>query len=79
MTIYPYSLSTNLLKEVLLKMNLKFVLTNQITKANVILGLRKHVRKNLKLTKLANKFKIPIYTINCVNHYQLTRLFMKLS
>jgi hypothetical protein len=32
LVIYPYSLSNNLLKEVLLKMGLKFVLTNEIKK-----------------------------------------------
>jgi hypothetical protein len=32
LVIYPYSLSNNLLKEVLLKMGFKFVLTNEIKK-----------------------------------------------
>ena len=41
LVIYPYSLSNNLLKEVLLKMGLKFVLTNEIRKASLIIGLKK--------------------------------------
>ena len=40
LVIYPYSLSNNLLKEVLLKMGLKFVLTNEIKKASLIIGLK---------------------------------------
>ena len=77
--IYPYSLSNNLVKEVLLKLKIKFILTNEIKKASIIIGLKKHIRKNFNLTKLANKFNIPIYSINYVNYYQLLRLFLKIS
>ena len=42
LTIYPYSLSNNLLKEVFLKMGLRFVLTNDLQKADLILGLDKY-------------------------------------
>jgi acyl carrier protein len=62
LVIYPYSLSNNLLKEVLLKMGVKFVLTNDIRKANLIIGLRKHLKQNLKLK---------IYSI-----YQLKRILL---
>nr|AWT38651.1 hypothetical protein ycf45 [Licmophora sp.] len=77
--IYPYSLSNNLLKEVLLKMGIKFILTNEIKKASLIIGLKKHIRKNFNLTKLANKFNVPIYSVNYVNYYQLTRLFSNIN
>lgn len=79
LVIYCYSLSNNLLKEVLLKMGIKFELTNEINKASMIIGLKKHIRKNFNLTKLANKFNIPIYSINYVNYYQLIRLFLKIN
>jgi hypothetical protein len=59
LVIYPYSLSNNLLKEVLLKMGFKFVLTNEIRKANLIIG---HLKQNFKLTNLAKQKNIPIYT-----------------
>ena len=42
-------------------------------------GLKKHIRKNFSLTKLADKFNIPIYSINYINYYQLTRLFLKIN
>lgn len=77
--IYPYSLSNNLLKEVLLKIRIKFTLTSELKKATIIIGLKKHIQKNLSLTKLANKFNIPIYNINCISYYQLTRLFSKIN
>ena len=77
--IYSYSLSNNLLKEVLIKMGIKFVLTNEIKKATIIIGLKKHVRKNFSLIKLATKFNTPIYSINYINYYQLIRLFSKIQ
>ena len=72
--IYPYSLSTNLLKEVLLKMDFKFTLTNDIRKANLIIGLKKHLRQNFKLINLAKQKEIPIYTLNQISFYQLSKL-----
>jgi stage III sporulation protein SpoIIIAA len=55
LVIYPYSISNNLLKEVLLKIGFQFVLTNEIKKANLIIGLKKHLKQNFKLTNLAKK------------------------
>ena len=73
--IYPYSLSANLLKEVLLKMGFTFVLTNEIKKASLIIGLKKHLKQNFKLINLAKQKNIPIYGLNQVNLYQITKLF----
>ena len=72
--IYPYSLSTNLLKEVLLKIGFKFILTNEIKKASLIIGLKKHLKQNFKLKKLAQARKIPIYSLNEISIYQMTKL-----
>ncbi len=74
LVIYPYSLSYNLLKEVLLKTGLKFVLTNEIKKASLIIGFKKHLKRNFKLTHLAKQKDIPIYALNQVNFYQVTKL-----
>jgi stage III sporulation protein SpoIIIAA len=74
LVIYPYSLSNNLLKEVLLKMGFKFVLTNEIRKASLIIGLKKHLRQNFKLTNLAKQKNIPIYSLNQVSFYQISKL-----
>ena len=74
LVIYPYSLSSNLLKEVLLKTGLKFILTNEIKKANLILGLKKHLKQNFKLINLAKQKNIPIYALNQVSLYQITKI-----
>nr|YP_009497024.1 hypothetical protein ycf45 [Psammoneis obaidii]AWT39737.1 hypothetical protein ycf45 [Psammoneis obaidii] len=76
--IYPYSLSNNLLKEVFFKMGFNFMLTNEIKKANVIIGLHKHLRKNLKLKNLAKQNKIPVYSIRQVSIYQITKLIQSI-
>jgi stage III sporulation protein SpoIIIAA len=72
--IYTYSLSNNLLKEVLLKMDLKFALTNEIRKASLIIGVKKHLKQNFKLTHLAKQKNIPIYSLNQVSFYQVSKL-----
>ena len=77
--IYSYSISNNFLKEVLSKINVKFRITTNITKASLIIGLKRQLRQNFKLKKLANKKKIPIYTINQVTIYELTKLFKDMS
>ena len=72
--IYPYSLSTNLLKEVILKTEFKFVLTNEIRKANLIIGLKKHLKQNFKLINLAKQKNISIYSLNQISFYQISKL-----
>jgi stage III sporulation protein SpoIIIAA len=74
LVIYPYSLSNNLLKEVLLKMKINFTLTNDIKQASLIIGLKKHLKQNLKLKNLAKQKNIPIYSLNQLSFYQLTKL-----
>ena len=72
--IYPYSLSKNLIREILTKLNNKIIITTQIKQANLIIGLKKHLRQNVRLKNLANKRNIPIYTINQKSIYQIMRL-----
>lgn len=79
LVIYPYSISNNLLKEVLIKMGFNFTLTNEIKKASLIIGLRKHLKQNFKLTNLAKQKNIPIYALNEINLYQLTKLVQFIS
>ncbi len=79
LVIYPYSLSNNLLKEVLLRMGFKFILTNEIKKASLIIGLKKHLKQNFKLKNLAKQKNIPIYTLNQISLYQVTKLVKFIS
>ena len=74
LVIFPYSVSNNLLKEVLFRMGVEFVLTNDIKKASLIIGLKKHLKQNFKLKNLAKQKNIPIYILNHLNFYQLTKL-----
>ena len=60
-------------------MRFQFVLTNEIKKASLIIGLKKHLKQNLKLTNLAKQKNIPIYTLNHVNLYQVTKLVQFIS
>src|SRR5210317_1437052 len=68
LVIYPYSLSKNLIREILVKLGDKIIITTQIKQANVIIGLKKHLRQNFRLKN------IPIYTINQRSIYQIMRL-----
>ena len=72
--IYPYSLSKNLIREILTKLGNKIIITTQIKQANLIIGLKKHLRQNFRLKNLADKRSIPIYTINQRSIYQIMRL-----
>jgi stage III sporulation protein SpoIIIAA len=72
--IYSYSLSYNLLKEIISKLNLNITLTKEIKKASVIIGLKKHLQQNQKLQYLAKQKKIPIYVVNRSSIYQITKL-----
>ena len=72
--IYTYSLSNNLIKEAISKIGFKLTLTKEIQNATIIIGLKKHLKQNFKLKKLAEQKNIPIYTINRATVYQLKKL-----
>ena len=55
-------------------MGFKFTLTNEIRKASLIIGLKKHLKQNFKLKSLAQQRKIPIYSLNQVSIYQIMKL-----
>ena len=73
LVIYPYSISNNFLKEALSKIGVKFTLTTNVKKASLIIGLKRQLKQNFKLKELANKKKIPIYSLNQISIYQLTK------
>lgn len=72
--IYPYSISSNLLKEIFGKLNIKFLITNNVKKASFIIGLKKKLKQNFKLKELAKKKKIPIFTLNEISIYQFIKI-----
>ncbi len=73
LVIYSYSISNNFLKEAFLKLGVKFVLTNNIRKASLIIGLKNQLRENYKLKELARKKKIPIYSFHQISIYQIIK------
>ena len=72
--IYSYSLSYNLLKEIISKFNRNIILTKEIKNASLIIGLKKHLYQNVKLQTLAKQKNIPIYGVNRSSIYQITKL-----
>lgn len=72
--IYTYSLSNSLVKEALQKLSVGLVVTKTLKKATIIIGLKKHLKQNIKLKKLAKQKNIPIYSLNHPSIYQLTKL-----
>jgi len=77
LVIYSYSISNNLLKEIFLKVDIQFSLTDDFRKASVIIGLVKHLQHNSKLNQFANEKEIPIYAFKQINMYQLIK-FIKM-
>ena len=75
--IYPYAISTNILRDTFKKLKLNYILTNDIQKAHIVIGLKNRLQQNLKLKKLAKQKKVPIYSFNQVSFYQLVK-FVKL-
>nr|YP_009497761.1 hypothetical protein ycf45 [Acanthoceras zachariasii]AWT40474.1 hypothetical protein ycf45 [Acanthoceras zachariasii] len=74
LVIYSYSLSYNLLKEVIARLEVDIILTKEIKKASLIIGLKKHLQQNKKLQKLAKQKNIPIYGVNRSSIYQVAKL-----
>jgi hypothetical protein len=74
LVIYPYSISTNFLQEVLSKISVKFTFTNNFQKASLIIGRKRHLQQNPKFYKLSLENRIPIYSFHQINIYELTKL-----
>ena len=74
LNVYSYSLSYNLLKEIIAKLDVNITLTKEIKNANLIIGLKKHLQQNQKLQYLAKQKNIPIYGLNRSSIYQITKL-----
>ena len=72
--IYVYSLSPNLVNEIIKKLQFQFVLTKEIHKTSLILGSTNNLKQNAKLRKLAKENNIPIFSINKQNLYHLITL-----
>jgi len=74
LVIYSYSLSYNLIKEVISKFDVDVMLTKDFKKASLIIGLKKHLQQNPKLQQIAKQKNIPIYGVNRSSIYQIAKL-----
>ena len=72
--IYTYSLSHNLLREAISKLDINWKITKEVKHASLIIGLKIHLQRNQKLRKLAQKKNIPIYKVTKNSIYQLVKL-----
>lgn len=72
--LYSYSISYNLIREVISKLKVDIVLTKEIKKASLIIGLTKHLQQNRKLQELAKQKNIPIYGVQRSSIYQIAKL-----
>ena len=60
--------------EAFYNMENKFIFTNSVKKADIIIALKKHLKKNLKLKKLSKQHYIKIYILNHKSLYQIVKL-----
>ena len=72
--IYSYSISQNLIKEIITKLDLNISVTKQIKKADFIIGLKKSLQQNYYIQTVAKQKKIPIYGVKSGSIYQVTKL-----
>jgi len=72
--IYIYSLSYNLVREAISKLDVDVKITKEIKQASLIIGLNTHLQQNQKLRKLARKKNIPIYKVSKNSIYQIVKL-----
>lgn len=50
------------------------MVTKELKKASLIIGLKKHLQQNQKLQGIAKQKKIPIYGVNRSSIYQIAKL-----
>ena len=62
-SVYTYSVSKNLVKNCSKSLNLDINLTENIDEAQIILGLKSHLKDNLGLVLKAKRLGLPIYSI----------------
>ena len=79
LSVYIYSLSKSLIKDIISRLGLKLNLTKNVKKADIIIGLKKHLKQNFKLKKLTCQRNILIYTINQGSISQITKLLQTIA
>ncbi len=73
LNIYPYGVSRHQLEQVIRILNLPVVLTKDMDSADVVLGLRSHVKNHGKLRSIAKARQVPIHSVKASTIPQITR------
>ncbi|WP_293019128.1 MULTISPECIES: R3H domain-containing nucleic acid-binding protein [unclassified Moorena] len=76
--VYPYGISRHQIEQVIQILNLPVVLTKNMDTADVVLGLRSHVKNHSKLKSIAKSRQIPIHAIKASSIPQITRALRRL-
>ena len=74
LVIYSYSISVNFLKEAFFRLGVKCIFTNDLQKASLIIGLKQYLYQNNKLQEFVAQKNIPVYALDQLSLYQLTKL-----
>lgn len=78
LVIYTYSVSTNLLKKKSQLLNMNVIITEDLTKANIIIGLNSHMKKNKFLIQTLRKKKLPVFLISSNVSINIEKILLKL-
>jgi len=78
-SIYTYSVSKNLVKKCSQSLRLNIKLTEKINEADIIVGLKSHLKDNLVFVLSAKKLNIPIYSINKNTVPQITQVLSDIT
>ncbi len=78
-SIFTYSVSNNLVKKCSQSLKLDIRLTENMNEADVILGLKSHLKDNLLFVLNAKKLDIPIYSIQKNTMPQITQILSDMS
>ena len=78
-SIFTYSVSNNLVRKCSQSLSLDIKLTENMNEAEIVLGLKSHLKDNLLLVLSAKKLGIPIYSIQKNTMPQITQILSDIA
>lgn len=78
-SIFTYSVSNNLVRKCSQSLSLDIRLTENMNEAEIVLGLKSHLKDNLLLVLSAKKLGIPIYSIQKNTMPQITQILSDIA
>jgi len=76
--LYPYGIGRSQLEQVISVLNLPVILTKDLDHADVILGLRSHLKHHSKLKPIAQERNIPVYGVKSNSMAQISRTLKRI-